>query len=72
MTACITLVILPIKYIYELQHRVPTNFDLMNRINNDKRILTENSNNRNDRLENERDKLLIQPIVCLDYFSNYF
>jgi hypothetical protein len=31
--------------------------------NDDARSLTENSSNRNDPIENERDKLLIQPIV---------
>jgi hypothetical protein len=31
--------------------------------NGDAGLLTENSSNRNDPIENERDKLLIQPIV---------
>ncbi len=35
----------------------------MMKTNDDARSLTENSSNRNDPIENERDKLLIQPIV---------
>jgi len=50
---------LPIKYIYELQHRIPSN---TNFINGDTGSLTESSSDRNDLLE-DRDKLLIQPIV---------
>ncbi len=60
LTACLTLLILPIKYIYELQHRVPPN---TNFINGDVRSLIESSSNQKDVLENDRDKLLIQPIV---------
>jgi hypothetical protein len=59
LTACLTLLILPIKYIYELQHRIPSN---RNFINGDSRSLTDSSSDRNDVLE-DRDKLLIQPIV---------
>jgi S2P endopeptidase len=60
LTACFTLLILPIKYIYELQHRVPPN---TNFINGDVRSLIESSSNQKDVLENDRDKLLIQPII---------
>ena len=63
MTACLTLLILPVKYIYELQHRASINVDLTMKSNNDFRSPTESSSYRNDASENERDKLLIQPIV---------
>jgi hypothetical protein len=36
---------------------------LTRKISGDVRVSTESSNNRNDALENDRDKLLIQPIV---------
>lgn len=36
----------------------------MMKIDNQVRILTDSSSDRNDASENERDKLLIQPIVC--------
>ncbi len=36
---------------------------MMIKFNSDGRLLTESSSDRNDAIENERDKLLIQPIV---------
>jgi len=50
ISACLILIFLPIKYIYDLQQRDSS--------------ITQNLTNRNILKENERDKLLIQPIVC--------
>ena len=63
VTACLTLLILPVKYMYELQRRGSSNSDYI-KIDNDIRSLTDSSSERNNPIENERDKLLIQPIVC--------
>jgi hypothetical protein len=46
IVACLILIFLPIKYIYELGQQIPS--------------IKLNSTNQN----NERDQLLIQPIVC--------
>lgn len=62
MTACCTLVILPIKYIYELQQRNSLN-KLRLPTDDDGKLFTDSSTYRTDVIENERDKLLIQPIV---------
>jgi len=58
------LLVLPIKYIYELQRRSLSNTEFMINTNGDIQSMTESSNNRNNAPENDRDKLLIQPIVC--------
>lgn len=63
MTACLTLLILPVKYIYELQHRFPSKTDAMMKIDDDIRSLTDSSTREMNTFEDERDKLLIQPIV---------
>jgi hypothetical protein len=63
VTACLTLLILPVKYMYEIQRRAPSNAEYGIKTNGDIRSLTESSSNRNDPIENDRDKLLIQPIV---------
>jgi hypothetical protein len=69
VTACFTLLVLPIKYIYELQRRSPSNTEFMINTNGDIQSMTESSNNRNNAPENDRDKLLIQPIVCKMFIS---
>ncbi|CAF0955691.1 unnamed protein product [Rotaria magnacalcarata] len=63
VTSCVTLLILPIKYIYELQRRHSVNTNVVISTQGDTRILTDNSSNRNDAIESDRDKLLIQPII---------
>ncbi|CAF3506146.1 unnamed protein product [Rotaria sp. Silwood1] len=63
MTACLTLLILPIKYIYELQRRFPSNKGFTISTNDDVRSFPEKSSKQNDAIEDERDKLLIQPII---------
>lgn len=63
LTACLTLLILPVKYIYELQRRIPSKIDMMMKIKDDIESLTDSSSSRTEILEDERDKLLIQPIV---------
>ncbi|CAF2759839.1 unnamed protein product [Rotaria sp. Silwood2] len=47
--ACIVLIFLPLKYVYELQQPIVS--------------MTQNLTNRNIVMENERDKLSIQPII---------
>ena len=49
---------------YELQRRSSINAAYMMKIDNDIQSLTDSSSNRNTPVEDERDKLLIQPIVC--------
>lgn len=68
--ACLTLLILPVKYMYELQRRGSSNTDYI-KIDNDIRSLTDSSSDRNNPIENERDKLLIQPIVCQIYIFEF-
>ena len=65
MTACGTLIVLPMKYIYELQRRSSTHDETLMRTNagDETRLLTENGTQRSKALDNERDSLLIQPIV---------
>ena len=63
LTACLTLLVLPVKYIYELQHRYPSKIDAMMKIDDDIQSLTDSSSRKTNTLEDERDKLLIQPIV---------
>ncbi|CAF3695094.1 unnamed protein product [Rotaria sordida] len=64
MIACLTLLILPIKYIYEIQRRIPSDREFTMNTNNDVRSFTEEkSSKQNNAIENERDKLLIQPII---------
>ncbi|CAF1233906.1 unnamed protein product [Adineta steineri] len=75
VTACVTLFILPIKYIYELQRRAPSSIDLGINTNGVSQSLTQN--NRNDATVDDRDKLLIQPIipginVPLEHIPHFF
>ena len=48
---------------YELQRRASLNTEYMLKTNDDIRSIIESSSNQNNPIENERDKLLIQPIV---------
>ena len=72
LTACLTLLVLPVKHIYEIQRLSSSNAQLMTNTDNDIRPLIDRSDNRNSVIENERDKLLIQPIVRNKCFSNNF
>ena len=63
VTACFTLLVLPMKYIYELQRRMPSKFDLSLSANGGTQSLLENASHQNEAVEDDRDKLLIQPIV---------
>lgn len=55
LVACLTLIILPLKYIYDLLGRSSAN------LNGNGRDL---SNNQTINAQNPRDQLLIQPLVC--------
>ncbi|CAF1571222.1 unnamed protein product [Adineta ricciae] len=63
VTACFTLLVLPMKYIYELQRRTSSKFELSLNANGGTQSLLENASHQNEAVEDDRDKLLIQPII---------